>query len=77
MVGLVVAGVVAGLLGAFLIMLLRHRHNRSKQLADHLSQQVAAQQGLVRHGSGASSNGSGEGRWAVPATTSRGCSKSL
>lgn len=65
MVGLVVAGVVACLLGAVLIMLLRHRHNRIKQLADHLSQQAAAQQGLVRHGSGASSNASGEGWWAV------------
>lgn len=59
-VGLVVAGVVVGCLGALMMMLLRHRHNRRKWPGSQLKQQAAAQQALVRHRSGASSNGSGE-----------------
>jgi hypothetical protein len=56
-VGLVVAGVVVGCLGALLVMLLG---NRRKWPAGQLKQQAAAQQALVRHGSGGSSNGSGK-----------------
>lgn len=62
-VGLVVAGVATGSLGALAIVLLRHRRQRRRRdlLAEHVKQLMAGQQGLVRHGSGASSNGSGEG----------------
>lgn len=59
-VGLVVAGVVAVCVGALLVVLLRHKRHKRQLLAAHLKQQADAQHGLVRHGSGASSNGSGE-----------------
>jgi uncharacterized membrane protein YciS (DUF1049 family) len=57
-VGLVVAGVV---IGALLAALLWSRHKAAvrARLAKDLQQQAASQQGLVRHGSGASSSGSG------------------
>jgi hypothetical protein len=62
-VGLVVAGsVVVGLGAVLLCVLLRSRRVKRAQasLAEHLKQQAATERGLVRYGSGASSNGSGE-----------------
>jgi hypothetical protein len=79
-VGLVVAGVVVGCLGALLVMLLRHRHNRRKWPGGQLKQQAAAEQALVRHASGASSNGSGKQGCAqhtnCPGTTAPSVSRS-
>jgi hypothetical protein len=60
--GLVVAGVVVGCMGAMLVVLVWQR--RKRLLMEEKMQAAAAaatQQGLVRHGSGAST-GSGEGR---------------
>lgn len=59
-VGLVVAGVVTGCVGALLAVLLRYSHTKRKAMAEQQKQQ-AAMQGLVRQGSGASSDGSGKG----------------
>jgi hypothetical protein len=60
-VGLSIAGVLTGCIGGLLVVLLRHRHNTRRRVAEHIKQQqqAAAQHGLVRHGSGGSSNGSG------------------
>jgi hypothetical protein len=68
-VGLSIAGVLTGCIGGLLVVLLRHRHSTRKRVAEHLKQQqqAAAHQGLVRHGSGGSSNGSGmsqQASWA-------------